>query len=321
VRTVRIPTVGLNAVPTAAITLTLATPRPLPTASPTTTATPRPTHTATAAPTPTATIPLEPTATPRPPVIDTTTLTATLVSGQLRLQGTGQPTTTLQILLDGELVGVTTVDATGRWQLPLLLEQPGAHQIQVRPLGLTGVPTAAVDLVIATPTATTPPRSTEPADETATHTPEPTATATPTLIPPIIDTTALTGPLPSGAVRLQGKGEPGAALQILVDGELAGVTTVDGDGRWQLPVFVDQPGDHQISVRAAGVSLTAVIAIVIATPTATVTAPPEPTATATNTPTPTATATAVPTATPLPPTPIPPSLDTSAFSATFPVVC
>jgi hypothetical protein len=49
---------------------------------------------------------------------------------------------------------------------------------------------------------------------------------------------------------MQGSGQPGSAIQVLVDGVVANETTVRANRTWSVSLTLDQPGSYQISVRA-----------------------------------------------------------------------
>ncbi len=81
------------------------------------------------------------------------------------------------------------------------------------------------------PTAT----ATNSATPMPTPTPEPTATPTNTPVPLVVD--------PVGSGRLiSGSGQPGADVQIVVNGRVVGNATADENGRWEVPVRHDSAG-------------------------------------------------------------------------------
>ncbi len=111
---------------------------PSPTTAPTATAEPSPTNT----PTPT----LEPSPTTAP----TTTATADPLfllpdpevdiqaDGRFILRGEGVPSSTIQLLLDGEVVDTIQTDADGRWVYEFLFTEPSDYEIVAQALGEDG---------------------------------------------------------------------------------------------------------------------------------------------------------------------------------------
>lgn len=122
----------------------------------------------------------------------------------------------------------------------------------------------------------------------------------------------LNGAVTAGNVIINGTAEPGAPIQLQVNGRTSGSTVTKSSGTWSLIIGLEQPGDYAIAVQmldstgqvaaAAQQTVTIVAALatatIIVTPTATPTPLPS-TATSTPTvpPTLTATNTAQPTAT------------------------
>ncbi len=280
---------------------------PEPTA--TETLTPQPTSTATELPTDTP----EPTATPLAPAIDPAALEADFGDDATAITGTGEPGTTIELLVNGRPVGTTDVDETGKWALDLTLDDPGEYILEARTAQeddvardviLIPTPTA---LPTSTPTETTEPTSTVEPTSTSTETPmpEPTATNTPTVtatpLPPSIDPESMPTELLPGSTKLSGFGEPLTTVDLLVNGIVATTADVDEEGDWEAEVILDKSGTYALNVQADRgdgtiVSGTQALIARVAAPTDT----PEPTATSTNTPEPTSTSTdtPVPTETP-----------------------
>ena len=135
------------------------TPRPTNTPLPTDTATPRPTNTMTRVPLPT------PTATFVPPRLAGAVLTEqnTDGSGVAALSGSGAAGTTVQLLVNNQVVASTVVGNNGMWRAEVPVGAPGTYQVTVRGLnngttvGMAGSPLAlnvAQPLPTATPTIT-----------------------------------------------------------------------------------------------------------------------------------------------------------------------
>ena len=55
-------------------------------------------------------------------------------------------------------------------------------------------------------------------------------------------------------MNLTGTGEPGAEVQIVVDGEPVGKVTVDSEGKWSFPFELPDPGDYEVSVQSLDAS-------------------------------------------------------------------
>jgi len=146
---------------------------------------------------------------------------ANAVAGPLTLTGTGAPGSTVQIVIDGRVVGEATVGADGKWSFPTTLAA-GDHRLVVNALDAAGQ-------VVATA-----PAFNFKLGE---------ALSTPTL-----------DPLPSGAVAgpltLTGTGAPGSKVQIVIGGQPAGEATVGADGKWSFAVTLPNTGVVPVSVNA-----------------------------------------------------------------------
>ena len=160
------------------------------------------------------------------------------------------------------------------------------------------LPLAVVAMATSTGTATQTP--TPPFTHTPAATTRPTTTPQPTKIAPFIIARSLPASMDAGTKEIFGQGEPGASIEVLIDGTAAISTTVDESGYWSLEIDLPE-GEHLIDVRArlGDLALSATddaIAVLVLSPT------PTHTLTVTNTPTPrpTVTNTATPTETLLP---------------------
>ena len=147
----------------------------------------------------------------RSPSLDGDLLTASLAAGVVTLTGSGEPGSTVEVLVDGKPVGQAQVDEQGRWTLPADIRAPGVYSFALNAVDAGGKvvatatpvrliidqPAQAVAAVPPTDTATPVPTATDtpaPTDDTATaeatatdtpaptetSTPEPTATSAPT---------------------------------------------------------------------------------------------------------------------------------------------
>ena len=152
----------------------------VPTAVPEPTDTPQPTATHTPAPTATAT------PTPIPLTLNALDLAGRqALVGDLKLGGSGQPGSLVQIVINGAVADTVEIDEAGDWASTLRLEQGGLYTVfgqTIDDAGRAQVLSLPMLLMVANPTAT-PTDTPEPtATDTATptETPEPTATDTST---------------------------------------------------------------------------------------------------------------------------------------------
>jgi hypothetical protein len=137
-----------------------------------------------------------------------------MFAGRHTLSGLGEPDREVELLLDGRVVGMTTVGADGVWSLALDLP-PGEHQLALRVVE-GGVETAPVTFSLV---QLTPPTLSIP-DE----------------------------PFVAGENLLSGTGTPGTTVEILLDGDVAGTAVVDADGAWSLPYRLAS-GEYALGVR------------------------------------------------------------------------
>lgn len=141
-----------------------------------------------------------------------------LPGGLFTWSGQGEPGTTVEVVVDGESIGTTTVDEEGNWTLEGELE-PGEYELQLRWLDDSGEvlsESAATPVVVlegTTPTVDLPDDGLEP-----------------------------------GTVTLTGTAAPGAELEIVVNGEVVGTTTAGADGSWSLDVELSE-GENLIQVQ------------------------------------------------------------------------
>ena len=223
-----------------------------------------------------------------------------LTSPVATLSGTAIPGSTVEIQLNGDPIGLTTTDADGRWSFDAdtLPSDPYEITLLAPAFGLVTPPIAI----------------------------------TPGLALPSIDRPA--SPVSAGPLTLTGSGQPGATLQLVVDGVVAGTTVVGPDGRWSLDADLSA-GERTLAMQQLdnagrpylqGPALTLAVDAPAITPTVlptetppgtpagtltpTVSTPaptttPRPTSTPTNTPTNTPTSTPTGTLTPTVSTPAP----------------
>ena len=153
---------------------------------------------------------------------DTVGLTVTV-------SGTGEPGQEVEVLVDGNVVGTATVDAQGNWSLDVTLEE-GTREISATSEGQTAGPVTVTAEEGATPAQVT---ITSPAEG---------------------DT------LTEGPNEIAGTGEPGAEIEVFINGESAGTATVDDEGNWSLGV--DLPaGDVTVQATQGDESVTVSVSV------------------------------------------------------------
>ncbi|MBX5481091.1 MAG: adhesin [Myxococcaceae bacterium] len=139
--------------------------------------------------------------------------------------GTADPDVTVDVYVDGVLVGTVTADSTGSWTLPATGSlSEGSHTVSATARdaanNATAGPANTFEVDLTAPPA---PAVTDPADGDQVNTSSPTVTGT---------------------------GEPGATVNVYVDGTLVGTAQVDMNGNWSLPLPMQSDGDHTITVEA-----------------------------------------------------------------------
>jgi hypothetical protein len=138
--------------------------------------------------------------------------------------GTGEPGSTVHVIVDGHEVGKVVVNPDGTWQLPMPPMTDGDHVITARstdPSGNQSTPSAPVDVIVDTE-----------------------------ILPPTIDDstgTSMTGDNP----YISGTGEPGATVKVTVDGKDMGTAVVGDDGKWRLPLTepISGTGTHEVTAQ------------------------------------------------------------------------
>ncbi|MGB0383766.1 MAG: hypothetical protein ACPGWR_03000 [Ardenticatenaceae bacterium] len=94
-------------------------------------------------------------------------------------------------------------------------------------------PTQTAEITVSTETSPT---------IESTPTIEPTQTAPPSSVGgPVLN-------LPTKNLTVSGKGEPGLQVQILIDGQLVGNTSIGSNGEWVFTTEISQAGEHQVSM-------------------------------------------------------------------------
>lgn len=144
-------------------------------------------------------------------------------TGEIQLNGTGEPGSTIEILQDGSPIGTATVGENGIWGYSTDIAQAGEYAFVARSLSSSGSEqgrSAAQTLRVRE------------AD-----------IATPTLNLP---GTAVG----LGALTLAGTGTPGTVVEIFRNGVSLGTTEVGANGSWSFDVDMPNAGDYDFSVKA-----------------------------------------------------------------------
>lgn len=149
-------------------------------------------------------------------------LAGNLIAGPATLSGTSSPNSLVEVLIDGVAVGTATVSANGTWSLPEIVLAAGERTIVARTVDAAGAELVAAEPVTATVGAAN-------------------ASTVPTIDAPA-------GLLAAGPLTLTGTGTPGSSVEILVDDEPLGTTTVSADGSWAFDVVLAE-GDRSIVAR------------------------------------------------------------------------
>ena len=165
-----------------------------------------------------------------PAEIDPPTLTApapgeTLTGETIALAGTAEPGSTVEIVIDGRVVGVAPVGNDGTWAFSASVTEPGPHEIGLNTLDPEGQVVAAappISLSVAAPPAE--------------------------IDPPILTAPAPGETLTGETIALAGTAEPGSTVEIVIDGHVVGVAPVGNDGTWAFSAPVTEPGPHEIGL-------------------------------------------------------------------------
>ncbi|MFO7633894.1 MAG: hypothetical protein R6W76_15220, partial [Caldilinea sp.] len=234
------------------------------------------------------------------PVLISPLTGAPVTAGAIELRGEGMRGHSIRVRnRAGDLIATAPVDSESQWMAVVQIDEPGEAALVLELVDLAGKVVAAaapVNLNVTVPSVAV--RS------------------------PSLDSSLINATLTAGLLALNGSGEPGSTVEIVVDGVVVTSTTVDDEGRWTAVLRANAPGVYAVALQAVDdtgqIIATATPAILsIAPPAQPVVAVP-PTSTPSETPTPpftetaTSTPTAVDTPTPIPTdTPTPPPTDTS----------
>ncbi|MBC8160382.1 MAG: SH3 domain-containing protein [Roseiflexaceae bacterium] len=140
--------------------------------------------------------------------------TGDLTAGQPTISGTGTPNQSIELLVDGAVVGTASVGADGTWSLPVELAV-GSYQITARPAGESAATSAPASVTVA---ATSAPAA-----------PAPAAGAAPAITAPSDNSQ-----IPAGPITVSGTGTAGTQIEVLDGDRVVGTATVAADGTWSL---------------------------------------------------------------------------------------
>ncbi|AKF83077.1 cell envelope biogenesis protein OmpA [Myxococcus fulvus 124B02] len=152
---------------------------------------------------------------------------AVLTNATVTYSGTGEPGSSVTVVVDGVTVGTVTVGAGGTWSVPVATPlADGPHTVTATATDTNG--NTATDTNSFTVDATTSVAVTTPAEGAV-----------------------LTNPV----VTYSGTAEPGATVTVSVDGTVIDTVTAGPDGSWSLPVATPlDDGSHTVSVTATDTS-------------------------------------------------------------------
>ncbi|MBO3662968.1 Ig-like domain-containing protein [Microbacterium stercoris] len=142
------------------------------------------------------------------------------------ISGTGEPGSTITVIVDGVELGTTEVDEDGNWTFtPDEALADGEHEVEV--VAEDGAGNTATDGPITFIVDTTAPDA-------------------PVITSPT-DGDVLTDLTP----EITGTAEPGSTVTVIIDGQPVGETTVNEDGDWTFtPTTPLTPGEHEITATA-----------------------------------------------------------------------
>lgn len=143
------------------------------------------------------------------------------------ITGTGTPGSTVELFINGESIGTTTVDDDGNWSLATAVSGYGS---QLRVLGYD-------------------PDGNEIGESDTIDWYWANAAAPLTFDVPSLGELSLSeNGMPTGDLTLSGTGEPGSRVNIEIDGEPFRTASIGDDGFWSLTHRVElEPGDYEIS--------------------------------------------------------------------------
>lgn len=150
-----------------------------------------------------------------------------LQGGALNLMGEALPNTTVEILIDGEVVGDAVADENGRWLFVYTAAQAGTYELQLRMLAEDGAVLGESEpstLLLEEQTAAAE-RLTVDIDDL------------PTLL------------LPNETITLTGTAAPESLVVLELDGVEAQTVTADEEGMWVFPITLPEADEMAVRLR------------------------------------------------------------------------
>ena len=144
-----------------------------------------------------------------------------LLGGALNFGGTGTPGSEVGVVVDGELLGTTTVDADGNWSFDAELGA-GDHDVRLQAIDLDGNiagESDGFDLSLGELTL-------------------------PDFDLPSFDFSA-------GGIDFSGVGTPGSTVEVVANGEVVGTAEIGPDGTWSIPADL-AAGAYDLHLRMFG---------------------------------------------------------------------
>lgn len=158
---------------------------------------------------------------PPPPAADLPTDGLELHGDALVLAGSGAPGTTVQLLMNGLIVGQTPVDVNGRWQLTTTQTLPGTYTLLTQVVDADGQVLGQ-------------------------------SSPQPLMVWPAFISPTITSPPPDstqrGALLVDGAGAPGGTIQLVVDSEVISQSLVTDEGTWRFQVPLP-PASYSVVVQ------------------------------------------------------------------------
>jgi hypothetical protein len=173
---------------------------------------------------------------------------STISTAKPTLIGQTAPGASVEIFVDGVLVGTTTADQDGVWQFSIPADKAlpdGMHTLEAR--ATSGQDTARVAITV---------------------------TVMDIITADVLITAPAMGALTNDDTpTISGTAEPGATVEVFVDGALVGKATADMNGAWTLEAPMLTDGEHTIRATSRGKESSVTITVDTMAPVTTVTAP------------------------------------------------
>ena len=145
---------------------------------------------------------------------------------QVTVFGTSAPETTIEVLVDGEVIGAAAVDNVGSWALNVPLAEYADYRINARSLDPAGTVSSTSPVLRA-------------------------ARVRPIVAPTIVLTTVdADNETTAETLPVRGIGTPGSQLQILVNNQPVETLSVDAAGNWETEISLPDLGDYIILAQA-----------------------------------------------------------------------